>query len=226
VNHMENHILHVKGILNDEECESLIKESIARKDFVEYEQCPHAQTGIMTRSTFSVVQLQPQTKVFDLIHNKTKDMIRLWVKHLKSLQTVHTYALVNNLTHSHKYRLMCYEVGGWIHPHTDWDHFTHGSCTFNLNDDYEGGEFCFFNDNYQVRLGRGDGLIFPADPFWVHEVKEITEGKRYSCNSFITSLPEEKRIEINSFARNIKEPDCPLAYNFGNELFDILRKVD
>lgn len=35
-----------------------------------------------------------------------------------------------------------------------------------LNDDYEGGEFCFPEQDYIVKLERGQALLFP--PYWTH----------------------------------------------------------
>jgi hypothetical protein len=35
-----------------------------------------------------------------------------------------------------------------------------------INDDYKGGEFCFPEQNYTVKLKRGQALLFP--PFWTH----------------------------------------------------------
>jgi predicted 2-oxoglutarate/Fe(II)-dependent dioxygenase YbiX len=84
---------------------------------------------------------------------------------------------------------MKYETGASIHPHSDHEPGIYGSISFNLNNDYEGGEFKFFNGNYTVKLDKGDALIFPADFFWVHEVSTVTRGTRYSINSFLTSSP-------------------------------------
>ena len=43
-------------------------------------------------------------------------------------------------------------------------------------------------------------MIWPADFFWVHEVEEITDGTRYSANTFLCSqpygLPKEVRYNI------------------------------
>jgi len=52
-----------------------------------------------------------------------------------------------------------------------------------LNDDYKGGEFVF-NNNYEVKLKTGDVLIFPSNFLYAHEVKEVTEGARYSYVSW------------------------------------------
>lgn len=52
-----------------------------------------------------------------------------------------------------------------------------------LNDDYQGGEFIFFGD-YEVKLKIGDIMIFPSSFMYPHEVKEVTEGNRYSFVSW------------------------------------------
>ena len=52
----------------------------------------------------------------------------------------------------HMYRIMKYETGQWIHPHVDHDPYVYGSCTINLNDEYEGGEFQFWGGKHKVNL--------------------------------------------------------------------------
>ena len=93
---------------------------------------------------------------------------------------------------------MKYSLGAEIHPHSDHDPGTYGSISFNLNDNYEGGVFTFFNGNYSVELKKGDALIFPADYFWVHEVTPVTKGVRYSLNSFLNHLPNIPNRQGNS----------------------------
>lgn len=48
-----------------------------------------------------------------------------------------------------------------------------------LNDDYEGGEF-LFNNKYEVKLNKGDVLIFPSNFMFKHKVNQIKNGTRYS----------------------------------------------
>jgi hypothetical protein len=38
-------------------------------------------------------------------------------------------------------------------------------------------------------LEKGEAMIWPADYFWVHEVKPIISGARYSLNTFLCSVP-------------------------------------
>jgi hypothetical protein len=197
----------VKNALTHSECDDLVDEYNRRSDTAEHEHCNHALSGELTQSTFTMVPLIPDTETFDCIHNNTHEMIQNWVEYLDSFNAFHTHALKQALKYSHMYRLMRYDVGGWIHPHIDWDHFVHASCTFTLSDEYEGGEFVFFNGNHVVRMEKGDGMIWPADPFWVHEVRPITKGVRYSTNSFICSLPNQTRAEASNSIWTMGEDD-------------------
>ena len=103
--------------------------------------------------------------------------------------------------YSHMYRLLKYDTGAKIHPHTDHDPFVYGSCTFNLNDDYTGGDFSFWNGKHKIKLGKGDALIFPADHFWVHEVLPIESGLRYSTNSFLQKIPDSLKENVFDYLK-------------------------
>ena len=104
------------------------------------------------------------------------------------------------MLHPHMYRIMRYDKGAWIHPHTDHDPGVYGSCTINLNDDYTGGDFSFWHGQHKVKLEKGDAMIWPADYYWVHEVEAITNGTRYSVNCFLCNsprnLPEDVSYDI------------------------------
>jgi predicted 2-oxoglutarate/Fe(II)-dependent dioxygenase YbiX len=52
-----------------------------------------------------------------------------------------------------------------------------------LNNDYKGGELIMFEDQV-IELGKGDIMIFPSNFLYPHQVKEITEGVRYSFVSW------------------------------------------
>ena len=62
--------------------------------------------------------------------------------------------------------------------------FTNGktrklSMTIVLNNDYEGGEFQFFNYKDQlIKEKKGTVIVFPS--YMVHRVRPVTKGTRYS----------------------------------------------
>jgi predicted 2-oxoglutarate/Fe(II)-dependent dioxygenase YbiX len=53
-----------------------------------------------------------------------------------------------------------------------------------LNDDFKGGEFVMFRD-VEIKLKRGDLLIFPSNFVYPHRVDPVTEGTRYSFVSWV-----------------------------------------
>lgn len=54
------------------------------------------------------------------------------------------------------------------------------SCSFALNDDYEGGEFAFFNRELVYKLKKGSCIMFPSNFMYPHEIMPVTSGTRYS----------------------------------------------
>lgn len=82
-------------------------------------------------------------------------------------------------------RILKYEKGQLIKDHVDVDDKVRASCTLNLNEDYEGGEFRFFNGQVTESFKTGDAMLFPAEPIWIHGTEPITKGTRYCINCFL-----------------------------------------
>jgi len=88
--------------------------------------------------------------------------------------------------------LLKYEVGGKYEIHTD--HFEQGQRTLtfilNLNEDYEGGDFVFYNqDNTEmkrVNCKTATCLMFPSNFQYPHRIEPITKGNRYSIVAWLT----------------------------------------
>ena len=91
------------------------------------------------------------------------------------------------ISHSYNIRILKYEKGQSIKDHSDVGGSIRASCTLNLNENYEGGEFRFFNGQEKLSFKTGDALLFPAEPIWIHGTEPITKGARYSINCFLHS---------------------------------------
>jgi predicted 2-oxoglutarate/Fe(II)-dependent dioxygenase YbiX len=80
------------------------------------------------------------------------------------------------------YELLKYSEGCFYIEHTDSFKARPRavSCSFILNDDFEGGEFAFFNKELKYKLKKGDALMFPSNFMYPHEVMPVTKGTRYS----------------------------------------------
>ena len=83
-------------------------------------------------------------------------------------------------------RILKYNVGEYIDDHSDIGPNIRASCTLNLNENYEGGEFRFFDGKLKYTLKTGGAMLFPAEPIWIHGTEPVTKGARYSINCFLT----------------------------------------
>jgi predicted 2-oxoglutarate/Fe(II)-dependent dioxygenase YbiX len=54
------------------------------------------------------------------------------------------------------------------------------SCSFALNDNFEGGEWCFFDNTVKMRVEQGQAVMFPSDFLFPHAIAPVTKGTRYS----------------------------------------------
>lgn len=98
--------------------------------------------------------------------------IKEYVRHFKSAE----------IEQDSGYDLLKYEVGGFYREHKDSfkDRPRAVSCSFALNDDYEGGEFAFFGRELVYKLKKGSCIMFPSNFMYPHEIMPVTSGTRYS----------------------------------------------
>lgn len=188
--------LHVPNFIPEETCNILINfydDQPKNKIFRERSYDENVHDNI--ERSGQCLRVEREDIIFETIHTLTGQTIKMWIDHVKNLGIFSSTVLSNHIANSHMYRFIKYESGDRIHDHCDagWTHddilpsVIRGSCTLNLSakEDYEGGEFQLFRGACNVKLGKGDVIIFPADAFWVHGTKEVTSGKRYCINSFL-----------------------------------------
>lgn len=81
------------------------------------------------------------------------------------------------------YQLLRYSEGCFYIEHTDSfkGRPRAVSCSFMLSDNFEGGEFAFFNRELKYKLDKGDAIMFPSNFMYPHEIMPVTKGTRYSA---------------------------------------------
>ena len=100
-------------------------------------------------------------------------------KCIKEYNTKFPYSLIEQ---DNGYELLKYPEGCFYIEHVDSCKSAPRavSCSFILNNDFEGGEFTFFDRELKYKLGKGDALLFPSNFMYPHEVMPVTQGTRYS----------------------------------------------
>jgi len=118
-------------------------------------------------------------------------MITNYVLHIKkNICPSFNSFLINR---SDNIRILKYNKGQYIKDHSDVSETTRASCTLNLNENYRGGEFRFFDGRIKEIFKTGDAIIFPAEPIWIHGTEPITQGSRYSINCFLHMERENEK---------------------------------
>jgi len=59
------------------------------------------------------------------------------------------------------------------------------SCSIILNDNFKGGDFVFFDEEYFVKTKRGDVIMFPSNFCFPHAVTPVSNGDRHAIITWI-----------------------------------------
>lgn len=85
------------------------------------------------------------------------------------------------------YRILKYEEGEYYKEHTDSFKSEQRavSCSIQLNEDYDGGEFAFFGREIMIRSKKGSAIVFPSNFMYPHEIMPVIRGTRYSIITWL-----------------------------------------
>ena len=188
MNHLDDYIM-VQNLIPAKLCRSLIREtSLPESKWSKHSWYSYAKDKKRSR---------PE-KELDVI-NSTEEQFKLLGKYLviafqnyRKKYSTETNPLDSSwITNFSQARFNRYRVGTNMRSHYDhiqslFDGKLKGipiiSVVGLFNDNYEGGEFICRQK--EIKLTRGDILLFPSNFMYPHEVKEITKGIRYSFVSW------------------------------------------
>jgi hypothetical protein len=182
----------INNLVPQEICQKLIKTFEKYPEFHKNEKSYKYQTDEYELDNFSCFNLSTTS-----INNPNEDILEA----LKICKT-YIYIIISNyvlhikkdicpifrdfhISRTDNIRILKYDVGQLIKDHSDIGSNIRASCTLNLNENYEGGDFRFFNGKLKEKFKTGDAMIFPAEPIWIHGTEPITKGARYSVNCFL-----------------------------------------
>jgi len=176
---IKDYIVVVKDVLSHGLCDAILKEYANSQEW----QNTHIKGGINKdiRSAQSIEMSQDfcidkNSEVRRKLDNQVFDgASKAITKYKEKFQ----HSLIEQDT---GYELLRYETGQFYTQHTD--SFLGApravSCSFALNDDYEGGEFAFFDREISVKAPKGAAVLFPSNFMYPHEILPVTKGTRYS----------------------------------------------
>ena len=141
-----------------------------------------------------------KVKVVNILNKKVTSKTEMhWKNLLVKLIHYHvlryaqnTYGSDLNLTKMTQIDLLKYDVGDFYTIHVDCceKYYRELSLIILLNNDYEGGQLCFWDVNrkniiHKVKTEIGKLIIWPSCFLYPHSVEAVTKGTRYSIVSWI-----------------------------------------
>jgi len=187
LNSLASYIKIYDDILTKEECDYIISEY---KDAAEWRTSEIGVNGnqntsvrncdIINISLGHVIASNQDVrkKIDDILFNKSADAAKKYIVDFPECF----------LQSDSGYDLLRYQEGGYYIQHTDSFKTQPRtiSMSFNLNDDYVGGEFAFFDREMQIRTRPGSVIVFPSNFMYPHEVMPVVKGTRYSIVTWFT----------------------------------------
>jgi predicted 2-oxoglutarate/Fe(II)-dependent dioxygenase YbiX len=176
---INDYILVVPNIVPSELCDAVL---------TEYKNCADWKKAIVTSGeNLNIRNCQTIGISFSSIIEKSQETRQkldqeLFTCAAKAIQQYNKQFTRCNIEQDSGYDLLKYEAGQFYTTHTDSfkDRPRAVSCSFALNDDYEGGEFAFFDRELVYNLKKGSCIMFPSNFMYPHEIMPVTSGTRYS----------------------------------------------
>lgn len=183
------HIYLFDDILSDVQCEYLQK---VIDKYSNYEEKHGWQSNVQSKTV--ALEDLPYEKigrwVIQLLTKITKDIFSKYEIGMSKISYMVESPILRKITGATRLH-----VDGLIIDHLvdmenktlHLDQFRELSMIVALNDDYDGGEFCFPDQNFELKLKKGQILLFP--PFWTHphKTKELkNDTVRYTITTWLT----------------------------------------
>ena len=185
-NKLDDYIVVFKNALSDSLCDSILNEYSNKDEYVP------ATVGSKDKTNTEVRKVKGLNISQDINIGKNREHRQ----NLDSELFAKVGEVINNYTKKFNevrvkqdcgYSILKYEIGDFYKQHTD--SFTSMprelSCSIALNDDYEGGEFGFFDRKKTIKMPKGSALVFPSNFMYPHEILPVKSGTRYSIITWL-----------------------------------------
>jgi predicted 2-oxoglutarate/Fe(II)-dependent dioxygenase YbiX len=176
---LKDYIAVVPNVVSSELCDAVL---------AEYKNCDDwINATVKNGENLNIRNCQTIGMSFSNIIEKNKETRQkldqeLFICAAKAIQNYKNVFPMCDIEQDSGYDLLKYKTGGFYSQHKDSfkDRPRAVSCSFALNDGYEGGEFAFFGRELVYNLKKGSCIMFPSNFMYPHEIMPVTSGTRYS----------------------------------------------
>lgn len=180
MNQLTDYIQVFENIIPSELCDAVLKEFNSEKEWVQTI-VGGGREDRNIRSATTIVMSYPH--VIDVNKSVRAELdTRIFECASAAIANYNKKFPLARIEEDSGYELLRYKEGEFYTQHTDSfkDRPRAVSCSFALNDDYEGGEWAFFSREKVIRVPKGAAVMFPSNFMYPHEIMPVTKGTRYS----------------------------------------------
>jgi predicted 2-oxoglutarate/Fe(II)-dependent dioxygenase YbiX len=179
MNDIKDYIAVVPNVLSNETCDAILNEYANSNEWLDA-----GTRGGITKNVRSATTILMSTDACLEKNYQTRKQLddQVFAGSSMAICKYRDQFVFAHIEQDSGYELLRYETGQFYTQHTDsFKDFPRAvSCSFALNDDYDGGEFAFFNREIAVKVPKGGAILFPSNFMYPHEILPVTRGTRYS----------------------------------------------
>jgi predicted 2-oxoglutarate/Fe(II)-dependent dioxygenase YbiX len=173
---MKEQIVHIPGFMSKEDCSKVLEYAVKNDDkFAEF---GNSEKEFRVHVRQQIQEQDPE--INDIIESNAK---RVYEFVLSKYPDTKFIPFDDTKTH-----IARFEAGAEMHEHFDASRPNDIATLIYLNDDYEGGEIYFPEYDVAIKPGAGDLVFFPDNPAFIHGVKVIKSGVRYTTPRWFTRI--------------------------------------
>ena len=183
---LDEYVVVLNKFVPDELCDRIIKEYHNDEDWSSAQTGSGLSENIRNCSVLNISERGTIDANLD-VRQQIDEELYEWVAKVLQEYELRFPHLLLEIKEDSGYELLRYKEGQYYTEHTD--HFKEQprtlSVSINLNDDYDGGEFAFFNREIIAKNPKGSVIVFPSNFMYPHEVMPVTKGTRYSIITWL-----------------------------------------
>jgi hypothetical protein len=172
---MKNLIKHVSGFMKEEDANYIYE--YAKKYDNEFLDYGNSEKEFTVHTYHTIEKNDPNTL----------NLLQVYAKNVYGF-VLNNYDIILEPFLDAKTHIARFESGKGMHEHFDSSRPNDIATLIYLNDNYQGGEIYFPEYNIYIKPKIGDLIAFPDNPNFIHGVKEITSGVRYTAPRWFTSI--------------------------------------
>jgi len=178
---LEDYIKVLENAIPDALCARILAEYVNSQEWVE----THVgQVNVINKKVRSATAISLSSNIImdanpEVRHGLDKELFQCAESVISRYKELYPLAEIEE---DSGYELLRYREGQFYTQHTDsFKAIPRAvSCSFALNDDYDGGEWGFWDRKLTVRVPKGAAIMFPSNFMYPHEIMPVTKGVRYS----------------------------------------------